>query len=115
MRLPDSLCNTRLVHWNYVVRGVVEIWEIAREGGWAQELERLLEDDEDCRLVETVGRLGNELLSRSATLGLHRRNSRGLPLPELRSMLLPELRSHNRACCGRCGAPVLNGTASGGH
>lgn len=62
MRLPHNLTQSRLVHWNYVVRGIMEIWELAALAGWERDLERMLEADEDCRLAEALGRLGNELL-----------------------------------------------------
>ena len=58
MRLPDRLQNRCFTEWNYVVRGVVEIWEMARLLGLEQELEQLLARDEECELVELLAKIG---------------------------------------------------------
>lgn len=60
MRLPERLHDRSFAEWNYLVRGVVEIWELARLLGVEHALEQRLASDDDCRFVERIGRLGND-------------------------------------------------------
>lgn len=63
MNLPRRLTTNSFAHWNFLVRGLVEVWEVAVHSGWDADLDRMLEEDEDGRLAEELGRLGNELLN----------------------------------------------------
>ena len=67
MRLPDQLIQRPFTEWNYIVRGVVEAWEVARILGKEQEFEEQLAADHDGRLIETLGEAGNV----SAQTALH--------------------------------------------
>src|SRR5687767_13514444 len=60
MRLPESLHQRSFSDWNYLVRGLVEVWELARLLGLDEELEEQLARDEDGSLTEQLGRYGND-------------------------------------------------------
>lgn len=60
MRLPERLQQRSFTEWNHLVRGLVEVWEIARRLELERELEEQLAMDEGCDLAERLGRLGND-------------------------------------------------------
>ena len=62
MKLPERLTANSFAHWNFLIRGLMEVWEVAIQSGWEKDLEQLMEEDDDGRVAEELGRLGNELL-----------------------------------------------------
>jgi hypothetical protein len=58
MKLPDGLENRRFSEWNYLVCGLMEVWELARRHGVERQLEDRLLQDETGMLTELLGRLG---------------------------------------------------------
>lgn len=69
MRLPESLQQRPFTEWNCLVKGIVEVWELARSLGFEQTLEEHLSRDEEGRLAELLGCLGCELLSLNTSDG----------------------------------------------
>ncbi|MDW8366094.1 MAG: hypothetical protein RMK49_09650 [Abditibacteriales bacterium] len=63
MRLPEALQQRPFAEWNRLVKGIVEVWELARSLGFEQTLEEHLSRDEEGRLAELLGCLGCELLN----------------------------------------------------
>ncbi len=59
MYLPDDLHQRSFVEWNYLVKGLVTIWEMARLLGMEEYLECALRSDRT--LVERLARIGNEI------------------------------------------------------
>jgi hypothetical protein len=60
MELPEGFDHRRFAQWNEVLRGLVEVWELARRMGWQEEFERFLALTPDDRSVELVARIGND-------------------------------------------------------
>lgn len=69
MRLPEALQQRPFTEWNCLVKGIVEVWELARSLGFEQSLEEHLSRDEEGRLAELLGCLGCELLNLNASEG----------------------------------------------
>jgi len=67
MRLPEALQQRPFAEWNYLVKGIVEVWELARSLGFEETLEEHLSRDEEGRLAELLGCLGGELLHLNAS------------------------------------------------
>ena len=63
MRLPENLARRRFSDWNYLVRGIVEVWEFAKLLGVQEHLEQQLAMDDEGHLAELLGKLGNDSLS----------------------------------------------------
>jgi hypothetical protein len=66
MRLPDELQHRTFTEWNHIVRGLIEVWELARFLGIETCLEEQIAADDDCSLTDLLGRLGNDCLNRTA-------------------------------------------------
>ena len=64
MRLPDNLVDRSFTEWNYLVRGIMAAWELARLLGENEAFERQLAGDTDGTFVKHVGRVGNATLQR---------------------------------------------------
>jgi len=66
----QSIADRGLAEWNLMVRGVMQVWEVARLLGLENEFERRMADDPDGRLTEAVARAGNHCAecAQSATL-----------------------------------------------
>ena len=62
MVLPKALQDRKLVEWNFLVRGIVEMWEMASLVGLEGVLDDHLGRDIDGRLAENLGKLGNYLM-----------------------------------------------------
>src|SRR5687767_14695715 len=71
MRLPDQLQHRSTTEWNYIVRGIIETWELARFLGIERYLEEQLAADEDCSLADLLGKLGNDCLSLATAMRTH--------------------------------------------
>jgi hypothetical protein len=54
--------HMRYMEWNHAVKGLMEVWELARLLGLEKSLESQLESD-DGTLARELGRMGNEFLS----------------------------------------------------
>jgi hypothetical protein len=67
MRLPDVLQQRPFAEWNYLVKGIVGVWELARSLGFEETLEEHLSRDEEGRLAELLGCLGCALLNLNAS------------------------------------------------
>lgn len=61
MYLPERLQDRSFVEWNYLVQGIMEIWELARFYGVEECLEERLRHDHDATLAIWLGQVGNEL------------------------------------------------------
>ena len=61
MYLPAKLQQKNFVEWNYLVTGLMEVWEVANQMNLEQPLERKLEQDSDGTLAEWLGHIGNDL------------------------------------------------------
>jgi hypothetical protein len=59
MRLPKGFEQRSHADWNYLVRGLVQVWDVARALGLEEELEERLAGDCEGTLVERLARLGN--------------------------------------------------------
>jgi hypothetical protein len=68
MRFPDEIYDRRFTDWNYLVRGLVEVWEVAHLVGLERELEQLLAQDRGGALTDLVARVGNDSLTVSSLL-----------------------------------------------
>src|SRR5579883_722492 len=79
MRLPDNLQRRSYVEWNYLVKGLVEVWEILELLHLEHYLEARLESD-DGSLAERLGQLGNKM-------GSHREAARRVEYATLLSHL----------------------------
>jgi hypothetical protein len=64
MVLPDGLHHKSFVEWNYIVKGLMEVWELARELGMEEYLENALR--EDVVMAERLARIGNEFFLRTS-------------------------------------------------
>lgn len=71
MRLPDQLQHRSFTEWNHVVRGIMEMWELANLLGMESYLEDQLAHDEECRFADFLGKAGNDCLTLAAALRLH--------------------------------------------
>ena len=60
MNLPARLQKRPFDEWNYIVRGLVTVWDLAAAVGLEQDLERRIIRDVDGRLTEKLARIGNE-------------------------------------------------------
>ncbi len=60
MYLPETLHHRRFTEWNYMVRGLVTVWELFRLAGMEEVLEQYLCRDQDGVLVDRLARIGNE-------------------------------------------------------
>ena len=69
MRIPDHLTERSFAEWNYLLRGIVEMWEVARGLDEQDELEERLAEDADGTAADAMGRAGNELLTLGASMG----------------------------------------------
>jgi hypothetical protein len=58
MRLPDEFQERPFAEWNALVKGIVEVWELARSFGMEPTLEEHLSHDEKGHLAELLGWLG---------------------------------------------------------
>ncbi len=67
MRLPEALQQRPFAEWNCLVKGIVEVWELAQSLGFEETLEEHLSRDEEGRLAELLGCLGCELLNLKAS------------------------------------------------
>ena len=54
MYLSEKLQQRSFVEWNYLVRGLVEVWEMARLLGFEQHLEEALRADSEAVLAEKL-------------------------------------------------------------
>jgi len=70
MQLPDGLENRRFGEWNCLVRGLMEVWELAKRQGVERQLEEHLIADQSGMLTELLGRLGY-VCSSAASLHTH--------------------------------------------
>jgi hypothetical protein len=61
MHLPETMRHMRYTEWNHAVKGLVEVWELARLLGLERSLEAQLAND-DGTLALHLGKLGNEFL-----------------------------------------------------
>jgi hypothetical protein len=86
MYLPERLHHRRFAEWNYLVRGLVEVWEIARLVGLEEQLEQRLAEDRDGSLTEMLGEIGNECASLAGRLNAYRRLLK--PHGRLRALLV---------------------------
>lgn len=68
MYVPENLHHRRYAEWNYLIRGMVEVWELFRMLGIEHDLEKLLEADEDGTLFELLGRIGTDFSSLAGVL-----------------------------------------------
>jgi hypothetical protein len=68
MRLPQSLQDRPFTEWNYIVRGLMEMYELARAAGVETRFERMIEQDSEGTLIEMLGRAGNEWLALASTM-----------------------------------------------
>ena len=59
MHLSEVLQNRSFVEWNFVVKGLVQIWELARMLGIEQALEEQLKADHTAELSVRLGHIGN--------------------------------------------------------
>lgn len=75
MRLPDALQQRPFAEWNRLVKGIVEVWELARSLGFEETLEEHLSHDEEGRLAALLGCLGCELLDLKASDALTDKSS----------------------------------------
>jgi hypothetical protein len=64
MHLPEPMKQMRYAEWNHVVKGIVEVWELARLLGLEKSLEAQLQCD-DGTLAQELGEMGNEFLNAS--------------------------------------------------
>lgn len=71
MFLPENLHERRFHEWNYLVRGLVEVWELARAYGLERQLEAALACDPG-GLVERVARIGNGFYALAEVLSVER-------------------------------------------
>lgn len=80
MYLPEALQQRRFTEWNHLVRGLMEVWELARMAGLEEDLEACLRRDHDGSLAELLGKIGNECVSLAAVLsaGIRARESADL-------------------------------------
>ena len=62
MHLPDEMKRMRYVEWNHAVKGLMEVWELARLLGLEESLESQLRSD-DGTLALQLGDIGNEFLN----------------------------------------------------
>ncbi|HLK60232.1 MAG TPA: hypothetical protein VKU00_26960 [Chthonomonadaceae bacterium] len=60
MYLPESLQEQSFVTWNHIVKGLVQVWEMARLMGLEARLEARLLCDRDAALARRLGELGND-------------------------------------------------------
>jgi len=65
MYVPDRLHERRFADWNYLLRGLVEVWELARWLHVERAFEEALRTDSDGLLAEEIGRIGNSVLGLS--------------------------------------------------
>jgi hypothetical protein len=82
MRLPEPMQHMSFPEWNYTVKGLVEVWELARLLGLERSLEARLEKD-DGTLARELGVIGHDLakaetMLRRSALALTLSNSRFL-------------------------------------
>jgi hypothetical protein len=61
MQLPSQLEQRRFLEWNYLVKGLMQVWEIARLLEREAHLEQLLQNDGDGALMDRLAHLGNQL------------------------------------------------------
>jgi len=71
MRLPDQLQQRSFTEWNHIVRGLMEVWELAQLLGVEPYLEEQLAADEDGRLSDLLGKLGNDCWTLADALRVH--------------------------------------------
>ncbi|HSV74472.1 MAG TPA: hypothetical protein VLH79_12005 [Chthonomonadales bacterium] len=55
----QSIADRGLAEWNLMVRGVMQVWEVAQLLGLEDEFEHRMANDPDGRLAEAVARAGN--------------------------------------------------------
>lgn len=60
MELPSDFHAQRFTDWNHTVRGLVEIFDLARMMGVENDLEYYLNHDRDGELTELLARIGND-------------------------------------------------------
>jgi hypothetical protein len=83
MLLPEELHERRFDDWNYLVRGLMEVWELSRLLGMERELEQLLAQDRGGALTDRLARMGNECGTLANLLSLRMRWPVGGPPPRL--------------------------------
>lgn len=71
MQLPEQLHQRHFSDWNYLVRGLVEIWDLFHMVGLEEELEQHLTLDQDGMLTEMLGRIGNDCSTLASILSVH--------------------------------------------
>src|SRR5205807_1371117 len=82
MRLSQSLQDRPFTEWNYIVRGLIEMYDLARAAGVETRFERMIEQDTEGTLTEMLGRAGNEWLALASTM-LTRIHTVYSPLPAI--------------------------------
>lgn len=94
MYLPEELQGRRFAEWNYVVKGLVEMWELARWMGMEEEYEALLRADQEGTMTDLLARIGNECTSLAQLLSLRMevRQPDPEPAPEPWDLDLPPTR-----------------------
>ncbi len=73
MQLPDEIHERRFDDWNNLVRGLMEVWELARLLGMERELEALVLQDRGGALTDRLARFGNECGTMAKLLSLRMR------------------------------------------
>ena len=108
MLLPDRLHELRFEDWNFAVRGLMEIWELARLTGVEGELEALLREDHGGALTDRLARLGNECCSLAPLVRHRLTNRREVPQLDLASLTARNYTGANRHSTNghRAAAPV---------
>jgi len=71
MYIPERLKQLPLAEWNHLVRGIVEVWDLAETMGVQECLDRHLRQDSDGRLAELLGCLGCNKVVPPALLERH--------------------------------------------
>src|SRR5512138_3853779 len=105
MQLPETMQHMRFAEWNHVVKGLVEVWELARVLGMEGSLEAILAKD-DGTVARQLGSVGHELL---AAESLMRRSALAMTLTH--SALVSDVRQSLEARVGRSADPELAGVA----
>lgn len=59
MYVPDNLHKRSFRDWNWLIKGLVEMWELARLTGLEERLERALKRDRDGAVTERFALAGN--------------------------------------------------------
>ena len=100
MRLPEDLHYREFSDWNYVVKGLVEVWDLASELGLEELVESHVMHDHDGTVTELLARIGNDC---AALAGLVRGRSQGTKPRAVPALVFGICTAHQRA---REAAPV---------